>query len=68
MKTQAYRLFEVVAWPAAVWCVVELGLRTATGQLDGMPMTAATGAMAALTIVACRWRSAQLAPSPVNRD
>ena len=60
MRMQAYRLFEIVAWPAAAWCAIELVLRGATGSFEGMTWTALTGGMAALTIVACRIRSAQL--------
>lgn len=60
MRPQAYRLFEIVAWPAAVWCGVELLLRGATGDFSGAAATALTGAMAGLTIAACRWRTAQV--------
>jgi hypothetical protein len=63
MRPKAYHLFEIVAWPAAVWCAIEIGLRAATASYDGAAMTAATGALAAMTVVACRWRSAQLAPA-----
>lgn len=58
MKVQVYRLFEIVAWPAAAWCAFELLLRTATGDLAGAGPTALTGCMAAITIVLCRWRTA----------
>ena len=60
MRLTAYSLFEIVAWPAAVWCVLELALRAGTRTYDGAAATAATGALAALTIVACRMRSHQL--------
>ena len=61
MRIGAYHLFEIVAWPAAVWCAIELGLRTAVGSADGVWMTIATGLCAASTIGACRMRTAQLA-------
>lgn len=61
MRSRAYWLFELVAWPAAVWGAIELALRLATKTYDGLPMAAATASLAALTIVAARWRSAALA-------
>jgi len=61
MRIQAYRLFEIVAWPAAVWCAVEVALRLATGELAGVTATLLTGACAALTIVASRARSKDIA-------
>ena len=60
MRFGAYRLFEIVAWPAAAWCAIELSLRAATGLRDGAAMTAATGVLAALTVAGCRWRARQL--------
>jgi hypothetical protein len=61
MRTHAYFLFELVAWPAAVWCAVEVLLRAVTGATAGMGSTGLTGVCAVLTIVAVRWRSRQLA-------
>ena len=61
MRTRAYFVFELVAWPAAVWCAVELALRVATGDLAGTGGAGLTGTFAALTIVSVRWRSRQLA-------
>lgn len=61
MRIHAYRLFEIVAWPAAVWCAVELALRVATGELAGITATLLTGSCAALTIVAARARSRDIA-------
>lgn len=61
MRAGAYGLFEIVAWPAAVWCAVEVSLRTAVGAFDGFVMTAAVGSLAASTILACRLRARQLA-------
>lgn len=61
MRLGAYHLFEIVAWPAAVWCAVELVLRGASGGHAGMAMPTITGLCAGFTIVACRLRSAQLA-------
>ena len=62
MRLGAYHLFEIVSWPAAAWCGVEVVLRTASGTFDGLAATALTGSMAALTIAACRLRSRQLQP------
>jgi hypothetical protein len=64
MRRSTYSLFEIVAWPAAVWCAIELALRAGTTTFDGAGMTAVTGALAAMTIVACRWRGRQLATQP----
>lgn len=61
MRIQAYRLFEIVAWPALAWCVIEVGLRLTTVQLAGIAPTAVTGACAGLTIVASRARTKDLA-------
>ena len=61
MRVQAYRLFEIVAWPAAVWCAVEVAMRLATGELAGVTATLLTGSCAALTIVASRARSKDIA-------
>ncbi len=66
MRIGTYHLFEIVAWPAAVWCAIELGLRTTLGAADGAGMTLATGLCAALTIAACRMRTAQLARARVR--
>ena len=61
MRIGAYRLLEIVAWPALAWCGIEVVLRLATRAPGGLAATALTGAMAALTIAACRLRAAQLA-------
>jgi len=61
MRIGAYQLFEIVSWPALVWCAIELSIRTVTFTPDGMAGTALLGSMAAACIVASRWRSRQLA-------
>lgn len=61
MRQQAYHLFEIAAWPAAVWCAAEVVLRGVTGARDGIAASAMLGLMAAGTIVACRLRTRQLA-------
>ncbi|MGE0600739.1 MAG: hypothetical protein AB7J35_04760 [Dehalococcoidia bacterium] len=66
MRIGAYNLFEIVAWPAAVWCTLELVLRTAVGSFDGFGAAATTGTLAVLTIVACRIRTGQRTPQPVR--
>lgn len=57
MRAGAYFLFEIVAWPAAIWCGMELVLRVAMGETAGIDSAGLTGACAALTIVSVRWRS-----------
>ena len=61
MRIHAYRLFEIVAWPAVVWCTIEVALRLATGELSGIPVTLLTGMCAALTVVAARARTKHIA-------
>ncbi len=60
MRLRAYFLFELVAWPAALWSGTEVVLRVATGATGGLGSAGLTGACAALTIAAARWRSRQL--------
>jgi len=60
MRANAYHLFEIVAWPAVVWCGIELLLRSATSNFDGAATTAATGALAGLTVASCRIRANSL--------
>ncbi|MEO8538792.1 MAG: hypothetical protein ABI577_03560 [bacterium] len=67
MRIQAYRLFEIVAWPAAVWCGIELALRVSTASFEGISMTAITGACALLTIAGTRIRTRQLATQRASR-
>ncbi len=66
MRAGAYRLFEIVAWPALAWCVLELPLRAVTGAAEGLPLAALTGACAAGTITASRWRGRALAAAEAN--
>lgn len=66
MRQHAYGLFEIVAWPAAAWCAAELVLRSALGDFSGAGSTALIGSLAASTIVASRWRAAQLRRAPVS--
>jgi hypothetical protein len=65
LRPRAYFLFELVAWPALVWCGAELVLRLAAGATGGMGSTGLTATCAALTIGAARWRSRQLALAEV---
>ncbi len=60
MRQQAYRLFEIVAWPAAAWCGFEVVVRAAAGPGDGLAASALLGLLAAGTIAACRVRTRQL--------
>ena len=68
MKREAYRVFEIVAWPAAAWCGLEIVLRTASGTHDGTAATVVLGAMAAATIAACRIRKGHLVPASVAAE
>jgi len=66
MRHGAYFVFELLAWPALVWCGAELALRAAAGAGGGAGAAALTGACAAGTIVACRWRNRALEAEPVR--
>ena len=46
MRDHAYGIFEIMAWPAAVWCASELVLRTLVREPAGLAQTAVIGAMA----------------------
>ncbi len=56
MRDAGYRLFEIVAWPAACWGAVELALRAGTGHGNGAGATVIITLMATLTIVVARQR------------
>lgn len=60
MRGQAYWLFALVAWPAAVWGVVELGLRTVSGYGDGLGWSLVITLAAVGTIVVSGWRQREL--------
>jgi len=60
VRVEAYRVFEIVAWPAAAWCAIELAMRAATAEFAGSGATLVSGVMAALMIAGCRLRTAQL--------
>lgn len=66
MRARGYELFALVAWPAAIWGVVELGLRAASGSLAGVFDTAALTVCAFGTIAAARWRRRALAEADVR--
>jgi hypothetical protein len=66
MRHGAYFIFELFAWPALAWCGVELALRAAAGAGGGAGAAALTGACAAGTIVACRWRNRTLESEPAR--
>jgi hypothetical protein len=66
MRTRAYFLFELVAWPAAVWSAVELLLRATTGASSGIGSASLTGGCAVLTVFACRVRAMQLSRQAVR--
>lgn len=66
MRQRSYWLFELVAWPAAVWCAAEAAIRIGTGATEGLAATVMLGACAAGTIVTARTRQAMIAPRPVR--
>lgn len=51
-----YWLFALVAWPAAVWGVVELGLRAVSGDGDGAGWSVLLTGAAIATIALSGWR------------
>lgn len=69
MRLQAYQLFEIVAWPALVWCALESTLRIAVGDNSGLGSALFIAACAAATIAAARSRGRSLAAAvaTVNR-
>lgn len=60
MRGQAYWLFALVAWPAAVWGVVELGLRALSGYGNGLGWSLVITLAAVGTIVVSGWRQREL--------
>jgi len=68
MRDQVYRLFEIVAWPAACWGAVELALRAGAGFGAGANTTLITTVMAAVTIVASRQRRRALATANTSAE
>ncbi|MBI2767778.1 MAG: hypothetical protein HYX53_17920 [Chloroflexi bacterium] len=60
MRGQAYRVFAIAAWPAACWGALEVALRVATGQYDGLAPVVLLSASAAGTIVLAAMRRRQL--------
>ncbi len=53
MRDRVYWLFALVAWPAALWGVIEFGLRVLSGYGEGtganLMLTMAAGATIAVT-------------------
>jgi len=60
VRDRAYWLFALVAWPAAVWGVVELGLRAMSGYGDGIGESLLLTVAAAGTILVTGWRRREL--------
>ena len=60
MRLASYRLFEIVSWPAVVWCGAEIVMRCVTGDVPGAAQPGVLFAMAACTVVSCRTRAGQL--------
>lgn len=61
MRARGYGVFELLAWPALAWGTIELGLRLAVGERDGLADALLVVSMAAGTIVFARLRRRQLA-------
>jgi hypothetical protein len=61
MRERAYWVFALVAWPAAVWGCIEVVLRLATRDVNGLPPVLLLTFCAAATIVTSRWRQRSLA-------
>ena len=68
MRVGAYLVFEIVAWPAAAWCALELVLRIAANDFAGISATILTAACAILTIAGSRLRTRQLAAVMESRE
>jgi hypothetical protein len=66
VRGQAYWLFALVAWPAAVWGAIETILRVAASYGDGIGGSLALTACAAATILGCAWRKRALAEASIN--
>ena len=64
MRRGTYAVFEILAWPAAVWCSGECVWRIASGNVAGLGEPALVAAAAVGTIVACLCRMAALALRP----
>ena len=54
MRERAYWLFALVAWPAAVWGCIEVALRLAIRDMDGLPGVAVMTCCAIGTILLSR--------------
>ena len=60
MRTQAYSLFALVAWPAVAWGAIETVLRLVSGYGHGLTESMALTACAAAMIAGCAWRKRAL--------
>ncbi len=60
MRTEAYRVFEIVAWPAAVAAALQVILLLATTSTGGLAEALLVASCATGTITACRLRRAAL--------
>ncbi|MBI5948889.1 MAG: hypothetical protein HY875_12195 [Chloroflexi bacterium] len=61
MRNEAYRVFEIVAWPAAVAGALQTALLLATTSTGGLAEALLVASCATGTITACRLRRAALA-------
>lgn len=66
MRDRLYWLAALLAWPAAVWCAAELGLRGMSGYSEGWLDVSVTFASATGTIVAVHLRRQALAQLPIR--
>jgi len=60
MRTDAYRVFEIVAWPALVGAALQVALLLATTTTGGLAQALLVLSCATGTITACRLRRAAL--------
>jgi hypothetical protein len=60
MREQAYRCFEIVAWPALVWSAFEAAVESATGEWVKVPWSLAMALISGGMVLAARWRAAAL--------
>jgi hypothetical protein len=65
VRDRAYWLFALVAWPASVWGCIEIAMRLATRQTNGLADALMVTSAAAVPIALSRWRRNSLGlPEP----
>ena len=61
---RAYRFWALFTAPVAAWCIIEVGLRVATGETAGMGATTLLGACAGGSGLLALWRARGIAATP----